>query len=632
MARILIIEDQPASRDLLVSLLGYQGHVVFEAHDGAEGLALALAEQPDMVITDILMPEMDGYEFARRVRADAALAQTRIVFYTATYIVAEVRKLAAECGVQHVLSKPADPEKILGVVDEALNSEPPAAILPPISGSDHQYLRLLATTLHRKIEALKAEARAREQAEEAIRLLNVQLEQRVEEQLRRAHAELIKSNASLQAEIAERKQLEHQIQLHAARATALAELTQALAEMGLEYRPLLDTVARRITELVGDVCVVNLLSEDGQSLEAAAIYHADPEGAAFVRKISPSAPYPLNDGPVGRVVQTGQALLVPVVPPEQARAQVKPQYWPYLDRFGIASMLIVPLRTRGRILGALGVSRSQPGRPYTLDDQTFLQDLADRAGQAIENARLFVEAQQARAEADRASLAKSEFLSSMSHELRTPLNAIIGFTGTLLMKLPGPLTADQEKQLTTVRTNAQHLLSLISDILDLAKIESGKVDISLEPVEYQAVIEEVATSLRPLAEQKGIEFTVAVPAAPIEVQADRRALSQILINLANNAIKFTDHGAVHIALSCEQAQGRCLTKVSVADTGIGITAEDQTRLFQAFEQAGVGARRRGGSGLGLYLSQRLAQLLGGQITFQSEYGKGSMFTLVLPGA
>jgi len=143
-------------------------------------------------------------------------------------------------------------------------------------------------------------------------------------------------------------------------------------------------------------------------------------------------------------------------------------------------------------------------------------------------------------ELERANLAKGRFLASMSHELRTPLNAIIGFTGTLLMRLPGPLTTDQEKQLQTIQISARHLLSLINDLLDLAKIESGRVELSLEPVSCRQLIDEVATALRPLAERKGLRFAVQSPDKDFVMRTDRRALSQILINLINNAIKFTE--------------------------------------------------------------------------------------------
>jgi signal transduction histidine kinase len=234
---------------------------------------------------------------------------------------------------------------------------------------------------------------------------------------------------------------------------------------------------------------------------------------------------------------------------------------------------------------------------------------------------------------EQASLTKDRFLSTMSHELRTPLNAILGFTGTLLMRLPGPLTPDQDKQLRIIQGSSQHLLALINDILDLAKIQSGTINLLREPVICQALIDEVAASLRPLAEQKGVALAIACPAEPIVCQTDRRALSQILINLMNNAIKFTDQGEVRLALREFTNHGRRFVEMSVADTGIGIRPEDQAQLFQLFKQAdNQDTRRHEGTGLGLHLSQTLAGLLGGQITIQSEAGQGSTFTMCLPEA
>jgi signal transduction histidine kinase len=229
-----------------------------------------------------------------------------------------------------------------------------------------------------------------------------------------------------------------------------------------------------------------------------------------------------------------------------------------------------------------------------------------------------------------ANQAKDRFLASMSHELRTPLNAIIGFTGTLLMKLPGPLNADQEKQLRTVQTGARHLLALINDLLELAKVETGKTELKLVPTDCKEVIDEVAESLRPQAEEKGLGFAVTVPQG-LSVHSDRRALSQIVINLANNAIKFTERGSIRIkAGRCEENGGKRLD-ISVEDTGIGIRPEDQEKLFGAFTQVDDSSHRRyEGTGLGLHLSRKLAEALGGRIEFKSEYGRGSTFTLVLP--
>ena len=230
-----------------------------------------------------------------------------------------------------------------------------------------------------------------------------------------------------------------------------------------------------------------------------------------------------------------------------------------------------------------------------------------------------------------ANKAKDRFLAGMSHELRTPLNSVIGFTGTLLMKLPGPLNADQERQLRMVQTGARHLLSLINDLLDLAKIEAGQMEMKLEPVACRAVIEEAAATLRPQAVAKGLGFTLAAPANEVMLISDRRALSQITLNLMGNAIKFTEHGDVAMTLAMENVDGRRTLSLSVQDTGIGIAVDDQKKLFTAFARMNVkGPKAYEGTGLGLHLSQKLAIALGGRIEFRSTAGQGSQFTLLLP--
>jgi PAS domain S-box-containing protein len=233
-------------------------------------------------------------------------------------------------------------------------------------------------------------------------------------------------------------------------------------------------------------------------------------------------------------------------------------------------------------------------------------------------------------ELEAASEAKDRFLASMSHELRTPLNAILGFTGTLLMRLPGPLTAGQQKQLETIKVSAQLQLSLINDLLDLAKIESGKVEPNLEWVACRRVLEEITQTLRPLADAKGLNFDLQLPGEDeVFLRTDRRALSQILINLINNAIKFTDQGTVEICLRKTDDA----VEIAVTDTGVGIKPEDQAKLFEAFTRLnGRVSHRPEGTGLGLHLSQKLAALLGGRIQFESVHGKGSTFSLAIPRA
>src|SRR5579884_628373 len=234
-------------------------------------------------------------------------------------------------------------------------------------------------------------------------------------------------------------------------------------------------------------------------------------------------------------------------------------------------------------------------------------------------------------ELQNANLAKDRFLASMSHELRTPLNAIIGFTGTLLMKLPGPLNEEQERQLKVVDSSARHLLSLINDILDVAKIESGKVAIHPERVSVTAVVGEVADALRAMAEEEGLRFLLELPPENIITVTDHRALQQILLNLANNAIKYTESGSVGIGVTRMRHDGPHRIIIRVTDTGIGIRLEDQARLFQAFEQLDTSTTRRAqGVGLGLHLSRRLAGLIDATLEFESTYGQGSTFTLSLP--
>ena len=259
-----------------------------------------------------------------------------------------------------------------------------------------------------------------------------------------------------------------------------------------------------------------------------------------------------------------------------------------------------------------------------------LQGVFAAARDVTDRKRFELALQEKNVELENANQSKDRFLANMSHELRTPLNAIIGFTGTLLMRLPGPLNEEQVKQLQTIQSSGKHLLSLINDLLDLAKIESGNVTLNIESVVCQNVVHDIRSALLPLAERKGLQFVITSPSRELEVNTDVRAFTQILINLCNNAIKFTEQGQVGIELHGSPDNEGRLERITVRDTGIGIKPEDQIKLFQAFTQVGTGSTRRfEGTGLGLHLSQKLAELLGGRIGFESEVGNGSAFTFTL---
>lgn len=314
--------------------------------------------------------------------------------------------------------------------------------------------------------------------------------------------------------------------------------------------------------------------------------------------------------------------------PPRLRAQHLPQRNSYLFQPG--------LRPMGRGLDLFGMRADGTEfpveislGPIELDGRRLvisaIRDISER--KAIEHTL-----QLKNLELERANRAKDRFLATMSHELRTPLNAILGFTGLMLMRLSGPLTDTQERQLTHVQNSGRHLLALINDLLDLARIESGHAEVTIEDVDLRAVVDDVAATLRPAAEARGLALSAEWADGPLLVRADRRALRQVALNLLGNVIKFTAIGSVRLSAAPAEREGRAMVALAVIDTGVGIGPEDQARLFQAFVQVGDRRTREQGTGLGLHLSQKLVEQMDGALTLRSEPGLGSTFTLWLPRA
>jgi signal transduction histidine kinase len=298
---------------------------------------------------------------------------------------------------------------------------------------------------------------------------------------------------------------------------------------------------------------------------------------------------------------------------------------------GYRTIIAAPLLREGLPIGVFGLGRHSV-RAFTNKQIELLTTFADQAVIAIENVRLFDEIQDKSRQLEMASENKSRFLSSMSHELRTPLNAIIGLTEMMVSNAARFGTEKALEPLRRVNAAGTHLLSLINEVLDLSKIEAGKLELNPEQVNLTRLIDEVIGTAGQLAEKNQNRLIVEAQENVGTLTADSMRLKQILLNLLSNACKFTKEGEVALRVR-KVAEGRDWVELAVADTGIGLTAEQQAKLFQDFAQAdSLTSRRYGGTGLGLALSRKLARMMGGDVTVTSEPGKGSVFTVRLPGS
>ena len=293
---------------------------------------------------------------------------------------------------------------------------------------------------------------------------------------------------------------------------------------------------------------------------------------------------------------------------------------------GFRAVLGVPMLRDGVAIGVLALTRSEP-RPFTDKQIELVSTFADQAAIAIENVRLFDEIQDKSRQLEDASQHKSQFLANMSHELRTPLNAILGYTELMADGTYGEPSEKMLGVLKRLETNGRHLLGLINDVLDLSKIEAGQLVLELSDYSLQDIAQTVRSTLEPLAADKKLAFKVEVASKLPPGHGDGRRLTQVLINLVGNAIKFTDAGEVVITAAATDGSFH----VSVRDTGPGISAADQAKLFQEFQQADNAiTRKKGGTGLGLAISKRIVEMHGGQIWVESQVGQGSTFSFTLP--
>ncbi len=406
----------------------------------------------------------------------------------------------------------------------------------------------------------------------------------------------------------------------AVRLRFLSEAGRILAS-SLDYETTLRSVAALVVENLAEWCTIHVVDNAGQVVQLE-VAHSDPARIAFARELEERYPADRN-APRGvfQVIRTGQPELYSRIDPQLIeQAATDAEHRRMLLELNLGSAMIVPLLTHGRVLGAITMLTSaQSGREYTTTDLEFAEELARRAALAIVNAELYAASQDA-------NRVKADFLAVMSHELRTPLTAILGYTELLDGGVVGQLEEKQRHHLGRIRASAWHLLQIIEEILSFARLEAGRTEIRPEPVFPKDIINDAAALVQPAVTEKGLTLTVEVQtSAPVLL--DRGKVRQILVNLLSNAVKFTERGEIRLTFSRD---GSSLIFI-VADTGVGIRAEDLDSIFEPFRQLEhATTRSSGGTGLGLTVTRRLTELLGGRIAVTSTPGQGTTFTITLP--
>jgi signal transduction histidine kinase len=537
-SRILVVDDNASNRDLLARRLQRQGHTVLQAEDGARALTLVENEALDLILLDLMMPGINGYDVLVLLKRDPRFRDIPVIMISAlTELDSIVRCI--EAGADDYLAKP----------------------------SDHTLLRARVGS---SLEKKHMRDREREMVEEL-----------------RALGEVMQAvNSTLEPETVLKTIVAKATQLSGTEAGAIYVYEDAKKEFVL-----------RATYGMSEAFVAELATQGvghGESTVAQAARQRAPVQVADLKEANPT--------PLQKVIL----------------------------RAGYRALLAMPLLSRDKVVGALVVRRRAPGSfPAPVLD--LLQTFAAQSVLAIQNARMFQEIEDKSRQLELASQHKSQFLANMSHEVRTPLNAIIGLTEMLTEHAPRFGTEKAREPLNRVLKAGRHLLNLINEILDLSKIEAGKLELAIEPVAIAPLIEEIAGTGRPLAAQNSNKLIIDCKPEIGMIRADPTRLRQVLLNLISNACKFTTSGEVRVTAARIIDGGRAWLQVDVADSGIGISAEQMGKLFQEFTQAdSTTFRQFGGTGLGLSISRRLCRMMGGDITVVSEPGRGATFTVRLP--
>ena len=397
--------------------------------------------------------------------------------------------------------------------------------------------------------------------------------------------------------------------------TATGEILRVIASSPTDIQPVLDAVAESAARLCDaeDAVIFRVFGDQHQRV---AKHGSIP---------APDFPVPITRGfPGGRAIIERQTIHIDDL--ETVLDTEYPDVKAIQKEIGQRTVLATPLLREGVAIGAIVIRRLEV-RPFNDKQIALLKTFADQAVIAIENVRLFQEIQEKNAQLEAANKHKSQFLANVSHELRTPLNSIIGFTRIVLRRTEGKIDALQKENLQKVLISADHLLNLINELLDLAKIEAGRMEAFAETFKLDEVIRVATTTVEPLLRNGNVKLVTEIAADIPPMKTDRDKLKQCVLNLLSNAVKFTEKGEIKVAAWRDDG----LLKLTVSDTGIGMNQEAQKYIFDEFRQADMSSTRKyGGTGLGLAIVKKFINLMGGDIVVESEVGKGSRFTITLP--
>ncbi|WP_341528945.1 response regulator [Nostoc sp. UHCC 0302] len=650
-ATILHVDDNETTRYIVTRMLRNEGFIVMEAATGEAGLQLVASHPPDLIVLDVKLPDISGFEVCQRIKSNPATAFIPVLHLSASYIESKDKAQGLNSGADGYLVHPVESIELIATVKSLLRirqAEESALALARqwqitfdsisdgvgLLDKEGRFVRcnttmmsLLQKPLSEIIGGLHQEV-----TQTLVGSIDATPFTKTQETRHRESLE-VQSGSSwfsvtidpifdqagftgavyILADITDRRRAEEALRF-------LAEASTVMAS-SLDYETTLTNIANLAVSQIADWCIIDMVEDDGL-VHRLAVSHRDAAKAELARELARS--YPLNSKAIAgmpKVIRTGipevaneisENLLL-----EYARDE---EHLQLLQSLGIHSLIMLPLIVNGQVIGAMALISDQADCSYSTADLTFAQDLARRVALAVDNARLYREAQNT-------NRMKDEFLATLSHELRSPLNAMLGWIRLLNTRNFDEVT--KTRAMETIERSAKSQAQLVEDLLDVSRIIQGKLRLNVRPIELSSVIEAAIETVRPAIQAKEIQFQVVLDPKAGPVAGDSDRLQQVVWNLLSNAIKFTPKGG-DVIVRLEPVNSH--VEITVKDTGQGINSEFVPYVFDRFRQADSSITRvYSGLGLGLAIVRHLVELHGGTVMADSQgVGHGATFKVKLP--